>query len=369
MLKALVLMPLLDRVGSTALQTEDIPEGVRAIIASTLQQSPASLNTDWFGTTLLQGLLELHARGITDARTFASSWFDHHLRSGKLSPYTGAKSREVVAGGIHITTYAGHFGLAFPCYELAVQFGSPEARQACIEVGWTILHQTARNRLGMVEHDDGGEFAIPDTCYFVVRALMSAYALAPGKGQAFLEQAVYQLRIYVDTFLSAETGLARTVLFRQGLGQTCWTRASGWLLWAITAVLRFLPRDHPASAYCLASLRSLTNGMEQVQQSSGGFRVLLNDPETPVETTGTAMFASGIHEAVRKGWLPRPHLVAARHAWEFVKERIAANGEVTAAYSGWALPAEQHLMSMDEHRMGWIPGFVLLVANEMTQPI
>jgi hypothetical protein len=365
----MALMPRFFSNGPATPRAEDVPEGVRAIIRGTLLQNPSSLNTDWFGTTLLQGLLEWHSRGVTDTRQFAAGWLEHHIHSGKLSSYSGAKSREVVAGGIHVTTYAGHFGLAFPCYEMAVQFGSAEARQACIELSRIILHRTARNRIGMVEHDDSGEFAIPDTCYFVVGALMRAYALAPEMGQAFLDQAVYQLRVYVDTFLSADNGLARTVLFKQGMGQTCWTRASGWLLWAIISVLRLLPRGHPASAFCLENLRSLVNGMERVQQGSGGFRVLLNDPGTPVETTGTAMFASGVHEAVRKKWLPRSHLDAASHAWSFVKDNIDDDGGIRAAFTGWALPAEQRRMSMDEHKMGWIPGFILIVANEMTQLI
>ncbi len=362
-------MPMLLRGGVSASLAEDVPDGVGAIIRGTLRQSPTSLNTDWFGTTLLQGLLEWNRRGAADARGFALDWLDFHLHSGRLSPYSGARSREVVAGGIHVTTYAGHFGLAFPCYEMALQFGSREAREACIEMGQVILHQTARNRFGMVEHDDSGEFAIPDVCYFVVRALMSAYALAPERGQVLLEQAVYQLRVYVETFLSSETGLAKTVLFKQGLGQTYWTRASGWLLWAITAMLRLLPRDHSFFAFCREKLNSLANGMERVQQASGGFRVLLDDPGTPVETTGTAMFASGVHEAVRKEWLPRSHLDAARRAWDFVKGNIASDGTIRAAYTGWALPAEHREMSMDEHAMGWIPGFILIVSNEMTQPI
>ncbi len=362
-------MPLGAGLAGVPPASAPIPEGVRAIIANTLQQSPASLNTDWFGTILLQGLLEWHGRGVADVRGFAERWLEHHLSSGTLSSYSGARSRELIAGGIHITTYAGHFGLAFPCYEMAVRFGSPRARRVCIELAQAILHQTARNRLGMVEHDDSGEFAIPDTCYFAVRALMSAYALAPQQGLCFLEQALCQLRVYINTFLSSDTGLARTVLFRNGLGQTYWTRASGWLLWAITAVLRLLPRKNPAVQFCLQHLRFLAAGVARVQHSSGGLRVLLDDSETPLETTGTAMFASVIHEAVRKGWLPPSHLDAATRAWSFVKKNIRSDGTITAAYTGWALPAEQHVISMDEHKMGWVPGFILIVANEMTQPV
>ncbi len=44
---------------------------------------------------------------------------------------------------------------------------------------------------------------------------------------------------------------------------------------------------------------------------------------------------------------------------------LTAEGGVNQAYTGWAVPAEQGLMSMDEQPMEWIPGFILCVANEL----
>jgi len=364
-LKAAALVPFVPQEARVDLP-DDLPPGVRAIVDTTLRRDPATLNTDWFGTVLMQGLLEWHRRGVKDVRAFSTAWLDHHLKSPGVSRYSGAKSREVTAGGIHVTTYAGHFGLAFPCYEMAVQFGERRARRACVETARLILHQVARNRLGLVEHDDSGEFAIPDTCYFAVRALMSGSALDPGYQQVLREQAVFQLRTYVDTFLVPEKRLAKTVLFGEGLGKTYWTRASGWLLWAITSVLRLLPPSDPAFTRFLEDLKTLVSGLAAVQDPSGGFRVLLDDPQTPLETTGTAMFASGVHEAVRRKWLPDSYLQPANRAWDFVKSNLDSEGRIRNAYTGWALPAENRVMSMDEHDMGWIPGFILIVANEMT---
>jgi hypothetical protein len=78
------------------------------------------------------------------------------------------------------------------------------------------------------------------------------------------------------------------------------------------------------------------------------------------------MFASGVHEAVRKKWLPASYGEAAGRAWAFVKSNITEDGGIRNACTGWAIPAEQRVPSMDEHKMGWIPGFVLMVADEMT---
>ncbi len=47
---------------------------------------------------------------------------------------------------------------------------------------------------------------------------------------------------------------------------------------------------------------------------------------------------------------------------------ITPEGNILHAYTGWAVPAENRVMSMDEHRMEWIPGMILLAANELTSP-
>jgi len=66
---------------------------------------------------------------------------------------------------------------------------------------------------------------------------MMAAELDPEQAAVYCEQSIYQLRTYIDILLNRDTGLARTILLPQGLGKTHWTRASGWLLRAITDVL------------------------------------------------------------------------------------------------------------------------------------
>jgi hypothetical protein len=343
-----------------------LPQGVSAIIVETLRRDPSSINTDWFGSLLIEGLLQWNRRGIPEVRDYSLAWLDHHWNSKMVSRYSGPASRVFPAGKIPITTYAGHYGLAFPCYEMATQFQEPRARQACLDVARTILHCSSRNRLGMVNHDDNAEFAIPDTCYFAVAPLMMASVLDREKGQVYQEQALCQLRIYIDTFLVRETGLVRTILLKPGLGKTYWTRASGWLLWAIIRVMRYLPLSAPGRDGILEDLKILAGGVARIQDASGGFHVLLDEPATPLETTGTVMIAVGLHEAIRQGWLPGTFSSVVSRAWQFARGNIKDDGQIRQAYTGWAVPAEERVMSMDEHKMEWIPGFILSAASILT---
>lgn len=75
------------------------------------------------------------------------------------------------------------------------------------------------------------------------------------------DRAIYQLRTYIDVFLVKETGLAKTILPKTGLGKTYWSRASGWLLWAITGLLRYLPRNDPHFREFQADLAVLAKGI------------------------------------------------------------------------------------------------------------
>lgn len=347
------------------MQTTSLPPGVSAIIANTLKQDPGSLNTDWFGTLLVKGLLEWARLGVPDAGGFAKRWLDYHLASNRVAPYSGNGSRVVDAGGIKITTYCGHFGLSFPCWEIAEQFHDERARRVCLDVARIILHETARNRYGMVIHGDNDDFTIPDACYFIVTPLMIAYALDPAGGAVYRDQAVYQLRTYNGIFLDREKGLARTILFNDGVGATYWTRATGWLLWSITGVLRHLPQSDPQFPSFAGDLRVLADGIARAQDAAGALHLFADDPASPLETTGTAMCAMGLHESVRKGWLPASFTPVVGRAWNYVQGKITPDGKITGAYTGWAVPAEQRIIEMDRISMGWIPGFILSTAAEM----
>ncbi len=341
------------------------PSGVAAILSEALRSSPGSHNTDWFGTLLMQGLLNW-TKPIPEAGAFAKAWLDFHLNSGRVSPYSGHRSRVVDAGGIKITTYCGQFGLAFPCWELFRQYRDDRARRVCLDLADIILHRTSRNRYGMVNHADNDDFAIPDSCYFVVTPLMIAYAIDPAHGAAWREQAVYQLRTYTDIFLDRKKGSAKTILLKDGIGQTYWTRATGWLLWSITGLLRHLPTSDPRFGSFVTDLRTLAGGIARAQDAAGALHLYVDEPSSPRETTGTAMCAMGLHEAVRRDWLPASYGAVAAKAWDYVQTKITTEGRVAGAYTGWAVPAEKREIEMDKVAMGWIPGFILSAAAEMS---
>lgn len=78
------------------------------------------------------------------------------------------------------------------------------------------------------------------------------------------------------------------------------------------------------------------------------------------------MFALGVHESVRLGWLPETYRAASQKAWAFVQANLTDEGVLRNTYYVWALPAEKRDMRLRDETTGWAMGFVLAAAHEIT---
>lgn len=354
-----------------------VPAGIASVLERLLRREAASLNTDWYGTMPVETLLLWSQRGLPEGRTLAERWFAYHLEHDPglsdeqfLRSYQGNPSRVIRGGPLPFTTYAGLYGLAFPCHELHRLTADPRARQVCLDIAEAILHLAPREGHGLVLHDDGmlglkdGFFTIPDAIYFAVRALMIASVLDPQVGPVYRKQALLQIRTCADIFLDKKLGVARTMLTPAGLGKTYWCRASGWLMYALAGVLRYLPKDDPQFAAIARDLKTLADGVAAAAGPNGGLRALANNPKTPEETTGTAMCLAGILEAVHHGWIPDAYSGFCQRAWDFLLSQVRPDGTIKGVYTGWAMTAEEGRVLMDQGRgePGWIPATVLFAA-------
>ncbi len=360
------------RIKST--RFDRLPGNLKALYQRVLAREPQFYNTDWDGSMAMEALLRWNRHGAPTALDFVQMWFDYHITNDHLlspdkfySSYIGPKSR-LIRGTLPFTLYSGFFSLSFPCYELYKQTGDSRARLVCLDVADAILHQTGRNHLGLVLHDDRQHaFTIPDTIYFVVRALMIAASLDGRIGDVYEKQALYQIRTCTEVFLDRENGLVHTILTRNGLGTTYWCRAAGWLTYAFAAVLRCLPPGHPEFQKLLSDFRILAKGLVRHQGTSGGLYVLIDQPSTPEETSSTAMCVAAIKEGMRKGWLTNTFDDFTQRGWEFVLKNVQKDGTVRSIYTGWAVTAENGEIIMDQsnRERSWIYGVILYAAEEM----
>jgi rhamnogalacturonyl hydrolase YesR len=351
---------------------------VDRLIEDILDTGFEKINTDWDGSIRIESLLRFARRGNVRAGKFAVDWLAYHIEhDSKLSDeqyynqYDGPHTRIVREDPLTFSLYSANLGVAFPAYAIYRQFGNQQARKVAIEVANTILEIASRDRFGMLSDDNdhyhSRSYAIPDTTYWATRSCAIAAELTSGgAAELYLQQAVFQLQQGVRSFFDPQRGLVHTGLFDGVPGSTYWCRSQGWLLWAISGLLRHLPQDHPQFSFFVATMDRIIDGVTRNQTSNGALHVLVDDPSTPEEVTGIAMVIACASEAMQRGWVSPRHQDMCRKGWDFINASVSEDGRVSNAYTGWAATAEEHQMSlMDQKFRGFVPGIILAAADEM----
>ncbi len=76
-----------------------------------------------------------------------------------------------------------------------------------------------------------------------------------------------------------KNSLTRTIYLEQKEpGKTYWCRASGWMVYTLTALLRHLPEDHPDYKYFTGIFCQIADGLVARQGPNGGLHVWVDDP-------------------------------------------------------------------------------------------
>lgn len=114
-----------------------------------------------------------------------------------------------------------------------------------------------------------------------------------------------------------------------------WGRANGWMAWAMSEVLRFLPKDHPGRAQVLELHRRHLTVLLKHQAASGLWHQVLDKPESYEETSASAMFLIAISRGLQAGWLDQALFAGpARQAWAGLQTRIDDRGVVQGICRG-----------------------------------
>jgi rhamnogalacturonyl hydrolase YesR len=222
-------------------------------------------------------------------------------------------------------------------------------------------------------------FTIPDAASSCVPALFiaaKAYekeVLAGDTTAKIIQDKLYadgadQLKRFTDLFLDKEKKITKTVFMNGKLGETYWTRANGWLLWTIVESVEYLDKNSEIYKYACNALDIMAQGIINYQDESGAMRLLVNEPETPLETSGTIMTAYAIHKAVRLGWLNKKYLNIAYKAWNYVDSQLDYEGNLSGNYYGWAIPAEKRNYNMFGPLKS-VTGMLIITSAEFEKPI
>ncbi|MFA5256649.1 MAG: glycoside hydrolase family 88 protein [Opitutales bacterium] len=148
-----------------------------------------------------------------------------------------------------------------------------------------------------------------DDMYMISALQVQAYR-ATGDAK-YLDRAALAMTAYLDK-LQQPNGL----FFHTDTSPCYWARGNGWYAAGMVEILGELPLDHPHRERIMTGYRKMMKALLEYQSEDGRWRQLIDQPESWLESSGTAMFTYALVVGVKRGWLePDVYGPAARKAW------------------------------------------------------
>lgn len=167
-----------------------------------------------------------------------------------------------------------------------------------------------------------------DEVYPVCGALAKLGRIA---GRAdWVDEAYRHLRVAEERLVDPRTGLARHIWCERPDSfpeSTFWSRGNGWLLLAAAETLAEAP-EHRDADRARELLGRLLRAVAEVQDATGFLHDFLDDPGTPLESSGTLMFAAAAGMAATLGVGDDQLTAAALRALDAVAGIVTPDGSI-----------------------------------------
>ncbi|WP_316862622.1 glycoside hydrolase family 88 protein [uncultured Cohaesibacter sp.] len=155
----------------------------------------------------------------------------------------------------------------------------------------------------------------------------------------WIDEAIHQFLLHTRYLSDPVTGLwyhGWTFHGRHNFANAFWGRGNSWITVAIPELFILVGDAIPAFAarYLTTVLHAQVKTLESLQHEDGMFSTLLDDPDSPVETSATAAFAYGILQALDLGLLSEDYRSVAEKAYDAVIKRINDDGIVLEVSDG-----------------------------------
>ncbi|UCH87003.1 MAG: glycoside hydrolase family 88 protein [Dehalococcoidia bacterium] len=256
------------------------------------------------------------------------------------------------------------FGLVSPLVMLYHRLDSERYLSAAVSLAEDVANRAPRAADGAIYMHPLAPQAFVDSVYFVVPGWLS---LAEVTGEErFREEAVLQLEAHMDK-LRDDSGLFYHAWHEKaGQRSAClWARGNGWMAMALATICETRPEGDALRQRAVPLLQRQVAALLPLQDRSGLWHTVLDDPSTYLESSCAAAFALAIAKGVRCGVLsPELRLVADR-AWQAVQDYVSPDGDFTGV-SGGTLPGDAaHYDSIPVGVERFGTGIYLLAGTEL----
>ncbi|AHG01324.1 glycosyl hydrolase family 88 (plasmid) [Halostagnicola larsenii XH-48] len=166
---------------------------------------------------------------------------------------------------------------------------------------------------------------------YMMCPFFARYGAAADDPEAF-DEAARQIIVHAKHLQDPHTGLFRHIWHEQPNSypqSTFWARGNGWIQAAIVDVLEFLPEDHPDRDELIDIFRDVSSTIIEHQDDSGMWYNVVDDPHTPLESSGTLMYTYAFKRALELGIVrDDAYRSAAADAMDVCQGLVAEDGAV-----------------------------------------
>ena len=307
--------------------------------AADVLRSAAAGRCDWEAGVLALGWLHAwHATQISAYFLWAQTW-DDACRAAAVPP---ASVNDGLLGYAAVEVFGGD--------------PQPERLAYAQSLADWLMAGAPRLPNGTLTHI--GDTVWDDTLLGTV-PLLVAMSQATGEA-AYAEEAYRQLSWHAQLLQDPATGLYHHA-WSEGeqrlIGPQFWGRGNGWVMLATVTALAAMPANHPLRPALLAGFQRHAAALAAVQAPDGRWHTVVDQPDTYLETSGTALIGYGLERGVQAGWLPAGEFAAAACAAARAVWRQAGTdgvlGDVSAPTGPMPTAADYNLIS---HTAGQLYG-------------
>lgn len=140
-----------------------------------------------------------------------------------------------------------------------------------------------------------------DDMYMSIPFLCRYYKLSDD--HAYLDDACRQAKLFKQYFFMTDKNLMSHIidLTYGKMNRIPWSRGNGWVVLALSELLLTLPKEHPDYDAVTSFFLEMTEGILQVQDETGMWHQILDDPTTYEEASSTSMFICAFSRGIRLG--------------------------------------------------------------------
>lgn len=161
----------------------------------------------------------------------------------------------------------------------------------------------------------------------------------------WIETAHYQYLTHIRFLADRDSGLffhGWTFIGRHNYARALWARGNAWITIAIPELFRICPPDGVVGRYLREVFVTQVRALSKLQGADGLFHTLLDDPDSPVEASGTAGIAYGILAGQREGLIGPEYRAIVERALSAITSRIDDNGFLEDVSDGTAMGDTLH---------------------------